>query len=249
MNQLAGKVAIVTGGASGIGREVALQFANEGSKVVIVDINEEKGKEIEKLIKDDRGSALFIRADITNPYAVNELYSKVEETYGKVDILFNNAGIFLEGRLTHELSFTEWKKLMSVNLDAVFLMARKALRYMLKNGEGVIVNTASAVSDVGYAQQAAYTASKHAVAGFTKTLALEYSNHNIRVNAISPGETETPLIDWYSKEELEAVLADYPIGRMAKPVEMAKAVVFLVSPDASYITGTNLFVDGGFTAK
>lgn len=248
MKNLKDKVAVITGGASGIGRATALEFVNEGSKVVIVDINEEKGKELESQIKNNGGEALFIQTDITDQSAVARLFKKVIDTYGNVDILINNAGFLFLGP-THELDFDKWTKTIDVNLNAMFLLTKESLKIMLENGKGSIVNIASTAGTIGFSENAAYTATKHAVVGFTKALAVEYSGRNIRINSVSPGDTRTPILDAYPKEELDAIIAEHPIGRLAEPVEIANAIVFLASDDASFVTGTNFIVDGGYTAK
>lgn len=243
--RLKDKVAIVTGGASGIGEATVRLFVQEGAKVTIADMNEEKGEALAKELGD---STIFVKTNVTNESEVENMVNKTVETFGKLDILFNNAGI---GDLhpTDELSFEHWQRTISVNLDGVFLVAKHAIRAMKKNGSGSIVNTASILGHVGDAQVASYAASKGAVANLTRALAVEFAQDNIRVNAVCPGYVITPLIDQLDEEAREYLVTQHPIGRLGKPEEIAKAVLFLASDDASFVTGANLLVDGGYTAR
>lgn len=245
MMRLKDKVAIVTGGASGIGEATVRLFVQEGAKVTIADMNEEKGEALAKELGD---STNFVKTNVTNESEVENMVNKTVETFGKLDILFNNAGI---GDLhpTDELSFEHWQRTISVNLDGVFLVAKHAIRAMKKNGSGSIVNTASILGHVGDAQVASYAASKGAVANLTRALAVEFAQDNIRVNAVCPGYVITPLIDQLDEEAREYLVTQHPIGRLGKPEEIAKAVLFLASDDASFVTGANLLVDGGYTAR
>lgn len=245
MMRLKDKVAIVTGGASGIGEATVRLFVQEGAKVTIADMNEEKGEALAKELGD---STIFVKTNVTNESEVENMVNKTVETFGKLDILFNNAGI---GDLhpTDELSFEHWQRTISVNLDGVFLVAKHAIRVMKKNGSGSIVNTASILGHVGDAQVASYAASKGAVANLTRALAVEFAQDNIRVNAVCPGYVITPLIDQLDEEAREYLVTQHPIGRLGKPEEIAKAVLFLASDDASFVTGANLLVDGGYTAR
>lgn len=243
--RLKDKVAIVTGGASGIGEATVRLFVQEGAKVTIADMNEENGEALAKELGD---STIFVKTNVTNESEVENMVNKTVETFGKLDILFNNAGI---GDLhpTDELSFEHWQRTISVNLDGVFLVAKHAIRAMKKNGSGSIVNTASILGHVGDAQVASYAASKGAVANLTRALAVEFAQDNIRVNAVCPGYVITPLIDQLDEEAREYLVTQHPIGRLGKPEEIAKAVLFLASDDASFVTGANLLVDGGYTAR
>lgn len=248
MSKLLNKLAIITGGASGIGRQTVLEFVKEGATPVIVDINVEKGLELEAEIKANGSEALFVRTDITSEEEVKSLYAQVLESFGRVDILVNNAGILMLGA-THEYDFAKWNKVVSINLNSVFLMTKEAINIMLKNGGGSVVSTASTAGVVGFEENAAYVATKHGVVGLTKALAVEYSGRGIRFNAVSPGDIETPMQAAFSADEQAALIADHPIGRLGKPSEIARSIVFLASDDASFVTGANLSVDGGFTAK
>lgn len=245
MAKLQGKVAIITGGASGIGAATAELFVAEGAKVVLVDLNEEKGKAFEEQLKAQGAEALFVKTNITSEEEVQAMYAKTIEAFGRVDIVFNNAGI---GRVfpTHELQYEEWRTTLNVDLDGVFLVAREAIREMLKTGGGSIVNTASMYGWVGSPGSAAYNAAKGGVVNFTRSIGLEYAEQNIRVNALCPGFIDTPIIPEESKQALSAMT---PMKRLGRAEEMAKAVLFLASDDASFMTGQSLIVDGGYTAQ
>lgn len=245
MAKLQGKVAVVTGGASGIGAATAELFVAEGAKVVLVDLNEEKGKALEEKLKAQGADALFVKTNITSEEEVQAMYAKTIEAFGRVDIVFNNAGI---GRVfpTHELPYEEWRTTLNVDLDGVFLVAREAIREMLKTGGGSIVNTASMYGWVGSPGSAAYNAAKGGVVNFTRSIGLEYAEQNIRVNALCPGFIDTPIIPEESKQALSAMT---PMKRLGRVEEMAKAVLFLASDDASFMTGQSLIVDGGYTAQ
>ncbi|MCT2343829.1 SDR family NAD(P)-dependent oxidoreductase [Niallia taxi] len=245
MGKLQDKVAVITGGASGIGAATARLFVSEGAKVVLVDLNEEKGKAFESELKALNADALFVKANITSEEEVANIFTQTIEKFGKVDIVFNNAGI---GRVhpTHELDYAEWRQTVNVDLDGVFLVAREAIREMLKAGGGAIVNTASMYGWVGSPGSAAYNAAKGGVVNLTRSLALEYAEQNIRVNALCPGFIDTPIIPEESKLALAAAT---PVKRLGKAEEMAKAVLFLASDDSSYMTGNSLTVDGGYTAQ
>ncbi len=245
MGKLQDKVAIITGGASGIGAETARLFVQEGAKVVLVDLNEEKGKAMEEELKGLQAEALFVKADITSEEQVQNIYKQTKDTFGQVDVVFNNAGI---GRTlpSHELEYFEWRKTVNVDLDGVFLVAREAIREMLKAGGGTIVNTASMYGWVGAPGNAAYNAAKAGVINLTRSLGLEYADKNIRVNALCPGFIDTPIIPEEIKKQLSEVT---PMKRLGKAEEMAKAVLFLASDDSTFMTGNSLIVDGGFTAQ
>jgi len=243
--KLQDKVAVITGGASGIGAATARLFVQEGAKVVLVDLNEEKGKAFEAELKAQNAEAIFVKANITSEEEVQNIYKETIATFGKVDIVFNNAGI---GRVTptEELEYAEWRNTVNVDLDGVFLVARDAIRAMLKSGGGTIVNTASMYGWVGSPGSAAYNAAKGGVINLTRSLALEYATKNIRVNALAPGFIDTPIIPEESKEILKTMT---PMQRLGQAEEMAKAVLFMASDDSSFMTGNVLTVDGGYTAQ
>ncbi|MFB5676802.1 SDR family NAD(P)-dependent oxidoreductase [Paenibacillus terreus] len=245
MGKLQDKVALITGGASGIGAATARLFVAEGAKVVLVDLNEDKGKAFEAELKALNADALFIKANITSEEEVAHIFKQAVEAFGKVDIVFNNAGI---GRVhsSHDLDYAEWRNTVNVDLDGVFLVAREAIREMLRTGGGTIVNTASMYGWVGSPGSAAYNAAKGGVVNLTRSLALEYAGQNIRINALCPGFIDTPIIPEESKQELAAIT---PMKRLGQADEMATAVLFLASDDSSYMTGSSLIVDGGYTAQ
>lgn len=249
---LTGKVAFVTGAASGIGRAAAIAFAQGGADVALVDVNQDGLKETAEEVQRLGRRSLTVRADVSSD---QETRSAVEETVqklGRLDCAFNNAGIEGKNAKTAELSVEDWDRVIAVNLRSVFLSMRYEIPQMLQQGGGAIVNCASVAGLVGFAGLPAYTASKHAVVGLTKTAALEYSTQNIRINAVAPGVIDTPMIERFTGGTPEArkMMEDLePIGRMAKPEEVANAVVWLCSGAASYVSGYTLAVDGGFVAR
>ena len=245
MGKLQDKVAVITGGASGIGAATAELFVKEGAKVVLVDLNEEKGKAFEAELKAQNAEALFVKANITSEEEVQNVFKEAVNAFGKVDVVFNNAGI---GRVhpTETLEYSEWRNTVNVDLDGVFLVAREAIREMLKSGGGTIVNTASMYGWVGSPGSAAYNAAKGGVINLTRSLALEYATKNIRVNALAPGFIDTPIIPEESKDVLKSMT---PMQRLGQSEEMAKAVLFMASDDSSFMTGNVLTVDGGYTAQ
>jgi NAD(P)-dependent dehydrogenase (short-subunit alcohol dehydrogenase family) len=247
MSDLNGKVAIVTGGASGIGLATVEAFVEKGVKVTIADFNEQAGKLVEKRLLEKGADVLFIHVNTADEESVKTLVAETVKNYGKLDIMVNNAGV---GTLavTHEMSFEEYNRVISVNQHGVFFGSKYAITEMLKTGGGSIVNTASILGHVGEAGAFAYNASKGAVVVFTKSLALEYASKNIRVNAVCPGYIETGMVN---KEELgefyDGLVARHPIGRLGRAEEVAHAIVFLCEND--FVTGSSLFVDGGYTAQ
>ena len=252
MPDLKGKVAIVTGAASGIGRESALAFARAGAKVVAADITVDGGEETVRMIKDMGGEAVFVQVDVTKADEVKGMVDTAVATYGRLDFAHNNAGI--EGIAGPCVACTEenWDRTININLKGVFLCCKYEIPEMLKAGGGSIVNTASVAGLVGFGGIPAYTASKHGVAGLTKTIALDYAKENIRCNAVCPGVIHTPMIDRFTGGDpaaMEAMIATEPVGRLGKPEEIADAVVYLCSDEASFITGAAIPVDGGFVAQ
>jgi len=252
MGALDGKVALVTGAASGIGRQSALAFARAGAKVVVSDVTVDAGEETVQMIKKAGGEAFFVKADVSKSGDVKALVEKAVEKYGKLDCAHNNAGI--EGVLgpCGECTEENWDKTIAINLTGVFLCCKAEIAQFLKQGGGVIVNTASVAGLVGFAGIPAYTASKHGVNGLTKQIALDYATQNIRVNSVCPGVIQTPMIDRFTggdPEALKAFAATEPVGRLGQPEEIADAVVYLCTDQASFITGINMPVDGGFIAQ
>jgi NAD(P)-dependent dehydrogenase (short-subunit alcohol dehydrogenase family) len=251
--RVSGKVALITGGGSGIGRATAIVFAREGAKVAIADYNRNGGEETVRMIKSAGGEAFFIEANVAIAKQVEAMVAKTIETYGRLDCAFNNAGIEGEmGGNIAECSEENWGRLIAINLTGVFLCMKYEIPQMLKFGGGSIVNTASAAGLIGLPGGTAYVASKHGVAGLTKSAALEYAKSGIRINAVCPGFIRTAMtervMDGGSISE-DAMIAAEPIGRIGKPEEIASVVLFLCSDDASFVTGLPLPVDGGYVAQ
>lgn len=247
-----GKVALVTGAGSGIGRATALTFAREGGKVVVSDVNAQGGEETASMIREAGGEAIFVRADVSQAGEVEELINKAVGTYGRLDCAHNNAGVEGPSVPTHEYPEEEWDRVININLKGVWLCMKYEVRHMLKQGGGAIVNTSSAVGLVGVKGAAAYVAAKHGVVGLTKTAALEYARSGLRVNAVCPGNTRTPLLErilaQYPKREAH-LMEMAPVKRLGTPEEIAEAVVWLCSDAASFVTGHAMPVDGGWVAQ
>jgi NAD(P)-dependent dehydrogenase (short-subunit alcohol dehydrogenase family) len=249
---LKGKVALVTGGGSGIGRASALAFAREGAKVVVADVVVEGGEETVGMIKKAGGEALFVKADVSKAAEVEAMVNKAVETYGRLDCAYNNAGIEGAVAQTVECSEENWDRTLNINLKGVWLCLKYEIPQMLKQGGGAIVNTASVAGLVGFAGLPAYVASKHGVAGLTKTAALEYAKSGIRVNAVCPGAIRTPMTERLFRAQpqmAESATAMEPVGRMGTPEEIAEAVAWLCSDAASFVTGHAMAVDGGMVAQ
>lgn len=246
MTNLQDKVVIVTGGASGIGLATVKAFLDKGAKVVLADYNTEAGAAVEKDLKETYENVLFVKANVAEESEVENLVSEAVKHFGKLDIIFNNAGVGVQ-KPTHELTAEEYKRVIAINQDGVFYGAKYAIREMLKTGGGSIINTSSILGSVGEPTSIPYAASKGAVNQITKSLALEYADRSIRVNAVAPGFIESGMV---SKEALgdfyDGLVAKHPIGRLGNPEEIAHAVMFLAEND--FVTGTTIFVDGGYTA-
>jgi NAD(P)-dependent dehydrogenase (short-subunit alcohol dehydrogenase family) len=245
------KVALVTGGSFGIGRATAIAFAKRGAKVVVADWLEDKDGDTIKGIKAEGSDALFIKCDVSKASDVKAMIDQTISTFGRIDFAFNNAGI--EGIMgqTHECTEENWDKTIGVNLKGIWLCMKHQIPIMQKQSKGVIINCASVAGLIGFPGLPAYVASKHAVAGLTKTAALEYAKLNIRINAVCPGVIKTPMIDRLTGNE-KSVEKNYesmePVGRMGQPEEVAEAVVWLCSDAASFVTGVIMPVDGGWIA-
>lgn len=250
---LQGKVALVTGASTGIGKASALAFAREGATVVVSDINVDGGEETARLIGDSGGRAFFFEADVSKEDHVEALVSRTVEAYGRLDCAFNNAGIAgAIGISSHEYPDDIWEHVMAVNLKGVWLCMKHEIPQMLKQGGGAIVNTASIWGLVGAPGASAYVASKHGVVGLTRAAALEYAPHGIRINAVNPGTIRTPILDPFiaAIPDFESLMtARHPIGRIGMPEEVAEAVTWLCSDAASFVIGQNLPVDGGYTTQ
>jgi NAD(P)-dependent dehydrogenase (short-subunit alcohol dehydrogenase family) len=251
--RVSGKVALITGGGSGIGRATAIVFAREGAKVSIADYNRSGGEETVRMIKSAGGEASFIEANVAIAKQVEAVVAKTVETYGRLDCAFNNAGIEGEmGGNLAECSEENWGRIIAINLTGVFLCMKYEIPQMLKNGGGSIVNTASAAGLIGLPGGTAYVASKHGVAGLTKSAALEYAKSGIRINAVCPGFIRTAMTERVMDRGTiseDAMISAEPIGRIGKPEEIANVVLFLCSDDASFVTGLPMPVDGGYVAQ
>ena len=250
---LTGKVALVTGSASGIGRATALAYAREGARTVVSDVDVEGGGETVAMIESAGGEAIFVRADVTKAKEVAALIQATVATYGQIDCAFNNAGLEREYTRPDE-RFTEetFQSTVDTNLRGVWLCMKYEIQQMLEQGSGAIVNSSSIAGLVGIQRQPIYVASKHGVAGMTKSAAVEYADRGIRINAVAPGLVDTPLMEriYASNPEMREEADSWqPIGRPGKPEEIAEAVVWLSSDKASYVVGHVMAVDGGFVAR
>jgi NAD(P)-dependent dehydrogenase (short-subunit alcohol dehydrogenase family) len=219
-----------------------MRFAKEGAKVVVAEIDSKEGKETVDLIKAAEGEAFFIQVDITRTDDAKKMIDSAIEKYGRLDVLFNNAGIELTGKV-EDMSEANWDRLLGINLKGVFLCCKYAIPHMLRQGAGAIINTASIAGLFGLSNEGAYCASKGGIIALTKALAMDYAPSNIRVNCICPGPTATRLTP-----DRTAIIEKIPMGRLGKPEEIAAAALFLASKESSFITGHALVVDGGFTA-
>ena len=251
MKLFEGKVALVTGAGSGIGRAAALLFAREGAKVVVSNRTEKTGEETVGLIREKGGDALFIRADVAKPEDCERLVKKTIESFGRLDAAFNNAGIGGELNNVENYSLRGWQDVISVNLSGIFYCMKYEIPFLLKTGRGSIVNMSSILGQVGFGPSPGYSAAKHGVVGLTQDAALEYSRQGLRVNAVGPAFIETPMIapvisDAQSKQ---ALIALHPIGRLGRPEEVAELVLWLSSEKASFITGSYYPIDGGYLAR
>jgi len=253
---LDGKVALVTGAGSGIGRATSLKMAGSGARVVVSDVNEEGGRGTVDAIEQAGGEAIFVRADVASSADIQALVRTAVETYGRLDCAVNNAGISgqaSDGRtfLPHEIPADIWARVIGINLTGVFLCLQQEIEQMLKQGGGTIVNLASIYGLVG-ARGSAYVASKHGVVGLTRSFALAYAQQGIRVNAVCPGYIDTPMVAGVftaRPDDANAIRAGHPIGRLGVPSEIADAITWLCSDASSFVTGTALPVDGGWTAQ
>ncbi|HRO40277.1 MAG TPA: glucose 1-dehydrogenase [Flavobacteriales bacterium] len=243
------KTVIVTGAGSGIGRAVALKFARGAANVVVADVHEAEGKRTVQQVVEQGGNACFVMADTSRPADCANTVQQALERFGALHCAVNNAGIGGAGVKTADYPLERWEREIAVNLSGVFYGMRYQIAAMLEGGGGAIVNIASVLGVTAIPLSAAYIAAKHGVVGLTKAAALEYAQQGIRVNAVGPGYTETPLLAKYDEARLAGVLARHPMGRLARPEEIANMVHWLCTDEASYVTGAYLPADGGYTAQ
>jgi NAD(P)-dependent dehydrogenase (short-subunit alcohol dehydrogenase family) len=251
MSLLTGKVALLTGAASGIGRAAALEFAAQGAKLILADISEEEGLATQELVRRAGGVARFACTDVTKAVQVECVVALAMSEFGRLDCAFNNVGIFDNADVA-DLEEAEWDRVMEVNLKSVWLCMKFELRAMMQGGGGAIVTTASIAGLVGSRFSPAYAASKHGVVGLTKTAALQYAARGVRINAVCPGATRTPMTEKLFVEDASAeekLMNGYPIRRLGEPIEIAAAAAWLCSSAASFCVGHALAVDGGWVAQ
>jgi len=251
MKDFTNKVSLVTGGASGIGRATALAFARDGAKVLVSDIAEAGGQETVQMIREASGEATFVQADVTQWDKVTALIEATIDTYQQLDFALNSAGVQGVRARTADYPEDEWQHVIDVNLNSVWYCMKFELDQMMKQGHGVIINLASVAGVVGFPLHSAYSASKHAVVGLTKSAALEYIRKGIRINAVCPGFTDTPMVQHAREEDPEytqRLIDRVPARRLGTPEEVAAAILYLCSDQAGFVTGHTLVMDGGVTA-
>ncbi len=248
--RLKDKVAIVTGGGSGIGRATARLFAKEGAKVVVADFKSESGQETVLLIRDSAGEACFVQVDVSDSNQVQQMVEATLSAYGGIDILFNGAGVLAFGTAL-DTDEKIWNRVLSINLTGTFLCCKAVLPHMIKRGGGSIINVSSSTgAHDAKGNTAAYVASKGGVTLLTKAMAIDHARANVRVNAIAPGPTDTPMLRGVlSPRERDEFAATFPMGRLGRPEELANAALFLASDESSFVTGSIVAVDGGQTAE
>jgi NAD(P)-dependent dehydrogenase (short-subunit alcohol dehydrogenase family) len=242
-----GKVALVTGGTSGIGKTTAIEFARAGAKVVLSGRREKEGAQVVTEIKKLGGDAAFIRANVAKDADVKAMVKFTVDKFGRLDIAFNNAGVEWKGALD-QATEAEYRRIFDINVWGVLNSMRHEIPVMLKNGGGAIVNTSSVAGHVGLGEVSIYIASKHAVEGLTKALALEFAKQNIRINAVAPGPIATDMWDRFAGDASDQIISIVPVARVGAADEIAAAVLYLASDAAKFTTGTSLVVDGGFIA-
>ena len=250
MSKFEGKVSVITGAGSGIGRATALAFAREGASVAVADILEQDNQETARMIMDLGGHALAITCDVARNDDVRRALDETVKTFGRLDFAFNNAGIEYAFKPAAEITEEEWDRIIDIDLRGVFLCMKHEIPLMLKQGAGAIVNTSSGAGVKGFKGGAAYVAAKHGVVGLTKAAALDYAQSNIRINAVCPGIIDTSMMQRFTggtPEGRQTVIAQEPVGRMGTPEEIAAAVVWLCSDAASFVVGSAMVVDGGQT--
>lgn len=252
MARVKNKVAIVTGGALGIGRETSILLAKEGAKVAIADLKDEEGKKLAAEINSQGGTAKFWHLDVTSEKEVERVFEEVFKEFGRLDALVNNAGIAGANKPTDEITEKEWDTVININVKGVFFGTKHAIKYMRKSGSGSIVNLSSIYGLVGAADSPPYHASKGAVRLMAKNDALFYAKDNIRVNSVHPGFIWTPMVEGFTANEVEnkkALDALHPLGHMGEPIDIAYGILYLISDESKFVTGSELVIDGGYTSR
>jgi NAD(P)-dependent dehydrogenase (short-subunit alcohol dehydrogenase family) len=241
------RVAFITGAASGIGRAAAIAFATEGARVAILDRSADALRTVEASVKEAGGEVLAIACDVSSPDQVEDAIKQIVDRFGRLDIAFNNAGVENKAAPVHEIYLAEWDRIIGINLRGTFLCMKHELAQMVKQGGGVVVNTSSGAGIRGIAGGAAYAASKHAIIGLTRSAALDYAKQNIRVNAVLPGNIETPMMDRFTGGDIQKAIDLEPVGRLGKPEEIAEAVLWMASDLGGFVTGAATVIDGGWS--
>ncbi|GAF67134.1 putative dehydrogenase [Bacillus sp. TS-2] len=249
--RLKDKVILITGAGSGIGKCSAKRFAEEGAIVIVNDLNKEAGETTINEIRDIHQQASFVQADVTNPLQVQEMIESVVSKHGRIDVLFNNAGISGVGKL-HELNVNDWNRTLDVNINGVMLPCKYVLPFMMRQRNGVIINMSSCIAEIGLASRASYATSKGAILSLTKSLQVDYAAYNIRINAILPGTIMTPFVEEYLKTSyddpdlaINKIKSRQLSGELGKPEDIAHAALFLASDESKFMMGSPLYIDGG----
>jgi len=255
MGRVENKVAIVTGGSLGIGKSACIHLAKEGAKVAVTDILDREGKEVADQIKKSGGTATFWHLDVSNEREVQRVFEDIEKTFGKINVLVNNAGIAGVSKPTHEITEEEWDRVMAVNVKGVFFCTKHVIPYMRKAGNGSIINLSSIYGIVSAPDVPPYHASKGAVRIMTKTDAFLYAQDKIRVNSIHPGFIATPMVENYLKSQVNVEAGRkmldglHPVGHIGEPADIAYGIIYLASDESKFVTGSELVIDGGYTAR
>lgn len=242
-----GKVAFITGAASGIGRATAVAFATEGARVAVLDRSADALRDVEAAVRQAGGEVLSIACDVSEPDQVEAAVAHTVDIFGRLDIAFNNAGVENKASPVAEIELDDWDRILGINLRGTFVCMKHELAQMVRQGSGVVINTSSGAGIRGVAGGAAYVASKHAIIGLTKSAALDYAKSNIRVNAILPGNIDTPMMDRFTDGDVQKAIDQEPIGRLGKPEEIADAVLWMSADLGAFVTGASISVDGGWS--